>query len=916
MEDLNQTSRKTLFQSSNRWIVISNQNQPAKEVVPKELMNMELMVDAETIVVREIEKETYEIHFIYKIGTRAPWITEYYGRWHKSYGFQKLHNFMEITALRRLNLRGHEITICFVLTNNDSINHLTDGVSGHIDTITKVNFPTINQLLDFLNASRKFIFAETWGYMHNGTWNGMTGYLVKGEVEIGGSPMFFTSQRMSIVEYISSPTPTRSKFVFQQPKLSYENNLFLLSFQYTVWYSSMAFIFLLFCGLFAVAKWERKKNNRYRTRELRRDDGGVLKDNITDIAILIFGATCQQGSPVELKGSLGRVVMLVLFLTLMFLYTSYSANIVALLQSSSTKIKTLEDLLKSRIKFGVHDTVFNRYYFEAETEPIRKAIYETKVAPPDTNPNFLTMEEGVKRMRKGLFAFHMETGVGYKFVGKYFEEGQKCGLKEIQYLQVIDPWLAVKKNTSFKEMFKIGYSEYSKIIWEDFGTWTPINGLTKTNRMSMSISMRRKDLAGLPIATSFVITDASSKSELNSLNNIKIDTISKTGYRLIGPLYNFMNATRVIVFSDTWGYLINGSWTGMIGNIVRGEAELTGTVSFLTLERLEVLDYLSYPSPLTARFVFREPVLSYQNNLFLMPFKSTVWFCIIALIAVLGLILYVNATWERRKMMNINTSDETTLRPNISDIAIMIIGAISQQGSSTELKGTLGRVVMFLLFSAFVFFYISYSANIIVLLQSTSNQIRTLTDLYNSKLELGAEDTPYNRHHFSTATERIRKAIYENKIAPRGSKPNFLSLEDGVKKLQTQPFAFNMNLGTGYKAIENYFYEHEKCGLQEIEYFEMNKPWQGCRKNSPYKEIYKIGLVRSQEHGLNDRENRIVYAKKPICSVHGGGFASVSMIDFYPALLMLLYGIVLSWVLLLAEILYHRRTLSPVLYKF
>ncbi|KAI8435877.1 hypothetical protein MSG28_004084 [Choristoneura fumiferana] len=57
---------------------------------------------------------------------------------------------------------------------------------------------------------------------------------------------------------------------------------------------------------------------------------------------------------------------------------------------------------------------------------------------------------------KGLFAFHMETGVGYKFVGKYFQESEKCGLKEIQYLQVIDPWLAVRKNTPFKEMFKIG----------------------------------------------------------------------------------------------------------------------------------------------------------------------------------------------------------------------------------------------------------------------------------------------------------------------------------------------------------------------------------------------------------------------------------------------------------------------------
>lgn len=50
----------------------------------------------------------------------------------------------------------------------------------------------------------------------------------------------------------------------------------------------------------------------------------------------------------------------------------------------------------------------------------------------------------------------METGVGYKVVGEVFHENEKCGLQEIQYLQVIDPWLAVQKNSSYKEMFKIG----------------------------------------------------------------------------------------------------------------------------------------------------------------------------------------------------------------------------------------------------------------------------------------------------------------------------------------------------------------------------------------------------------------------------------------------------------------------------
>lgn len=64
---------------------------------------------------------------------------------------------------------------------------LCDSRKDYVDTITKVNFPTTNHLLDFLNAKRRFYFANTWGYLVNGTWNGMTGYLVRGEVDIGGN---------------------------------------------------------------------------------------------------------------------------------------------------------------------------------------------------------------------------------------------------------------------------------------------------------------------------------------------------------------------------------------------------------------------------------------------------------------------------------------------------------------------------------------------------------------------------------------------------------------------------------------------------------------------------------------------------------------------------------------------------------
>lgn len=139
-----------------------------------------------------------------------------------------------------------------------------------------------------------------------------------------------------------------------------------------------------------------------------------------------------------------------------------------------------------------------------------------------------------------------------------------------------------------------------------------------------------------------------------------------------------------------------------------------------------------------------------------------------------------------------------------------------------------------------IFIYTSYTANIVALLQSTSGSIRTLSDLLNSNLQLGVDDTPYSRHYFSTQTEPIRKKIYETKIAPPNESPHFMNMSHGVSLVRKGLYAFHMELVTGYKSVKDTYYEHEKCGLVEISYLDQNNPWQAVPKFSPYKEIFKV----------------------------------------------------------------------------
>lgn len=107
-------------------------------------------------------------------------------------------------------------------------------------------------------------------------------------------------------------------------------------------------------------------------------------------------------------------------------------------------------------------------------------------------------------------------------------------------------------------------------------------------------------------------------------------------------------------------------------------------------------------------------------------------------------------------------------------------------------------------------------------------------------MELGVEDNPYALHYSTNETEPLRKKIFDTKIAPPNEKPHFVNTSYGFSMVRKGFYAFHMSLSVGYKEIERTFYEHEKCGLLTINYFESINAMHAAPKNSPFKEIFKI----------------------------------------------------------------------------
>lgn len=231
------TASMTKFNSNYRWLLLNNLDMSAIQERALEIFaNLPILHESQIYLVANREEESYfELKRIYRNSlTTQPILEPILVGNVESYTFNWTRNSPAVAIARQQppGLAGTLVNASLVITHNDSLNHLTDYVDKHLDTISKVNYILTNDVVAFLNATVKYSVVSSWGYLNNetGQWDGMIGELVRGDAQIGASALFFTADRVETIQYLSMTTPTKSKFVFQAPKLSFTENVFILPF--------------------------------------------------------------------------------------------------------------------------------------------------------------------------------------------------------------------------------------------------------------------------------------------------------------------------------------------------------------------------------------------------------------------------------------------------------------------------------------------------------------------------------------------------------------------------------------------------------------------------------------------------------------------------------------------------------------
>ncbi|XP_052755908.1 uncharacterized protein LOC113521876 isoform X2 [Galleria mellonella] len=94
-------------------------------------------------------------------------------------------------------------------------------------------------------------------------------------------------------------------------------------------------------------------------------------------------------------------------------------------------------------------------------DSLHMAVYK-KIKPEKSNGLLYEMNEGVEKIRQGLFAFHSITEPVYRRIEQTFLEGEKCDLVEIDYLNAFDPFTPVKKDSPYLELMRVVFKQLAE----------------------------------------------------------------------------------------------------------------------------------------------------------------------------------------------------------------------------------------------------------------------------------------------------------------------------------------------------------------------------------------------------------------------------------------------------------------------
>ncbi|KAK7884031.1 hypothetical protein WMY93_027154 [Mugilogobius chulae] len=232
----------------------------------------------------------------------------------------------------------------------------------------------------------------------------------------------------------------------------------------------------------------------------------------------------------------------------------------------------------------------------------------------------------------------------------------------------------------------------------------------------------------------------------------------------------------------------SGHWNGMIGEVVRGEADLAVAPLTLTSVRERHVD-MSTPFLQTGLgFILNKELVSHESALSLLaPFSADMWVGLLIAFLLTGLGIFLVSRISPSEWAEPDKEQHTfTLLHSFW----YITGALTLQGAGPHPKAVAGRVITAVWWLFAVLLLACYFANFYAMIHTDKKHasIRTFSDLANQDvIEYGTVEGGSTSQFFKNS----KLALYQRMYEQMEKKKSFVAnTGDGVRRAQEGNFAF------------------------------------------------------------------------------------------------------------------------------
>ncbi|XP_074034442.1 ionotropic receptor 75a [Leptinotarsa decemlineata] len=440
---LNENISKTYFYETYHWLIMSLSRDISHIFEP-----LKLSINSDVHLVIPNEKENFSIFDVYNPASEHGGIVKviFLGMYNKAVGYMAKYSGNKYWERR--NMTGVNFKSAIVIPNLTMPleTYLASDEDRQINSMHRFQSTTINYCKDMFNFSLEMQITNSWGYIQeNGRFDGLVSLLERRLVDFGSSPLLFKLDRMPYVDYSYGNWILRSTFIYRRPKITQKSyEIFLRPLEKDVWITIM---FLLGAILIVL-----KMAFSNEMKEFRKEHLGV-DASWSFLVLFTLGAFCQQGATCYPRLFSSRILSVFVFLFCILVYQFYSASIVSyLLLDPPRTIFNLKDLLESQLQVGIEDILIDRNYFLQTTDPDAINLYESKIKGTANSSGFYTPSEGLDLVRKGGFAFHVETSTAYPIIEETYTNQEICEIDEVQMYRTQPMHTNLQKDSPFREM--------------------------------------------------------------------------------------------------------------------------------------------------------------------------------------------------------------------------------------------------------------------------------------------------------------------------------------------------------------------------------------------------------------------------------------------------------------------------------